>query len=113
MPRPAEKLDCCLRRSELVHLATRPPGREPPPQPLSLGIGQCCFQRNDRRNPTRSTLQNDLLTLNCRVDELTELLHGLIDRHCSHVGTITQSGRAAKSSPAGRWEAREGSPRGV
>lgn len=95
-PGPAEELDCCLRRSELAHLATRPPGGEPPPQPLGLGVGKCCFQRNDRRDPTCSTLQNDLLTLNCRVDELSELPPGLIDRYCSHAGTITHSGRAAK-----------------
>ena len=54
------------------------------------------LQRNDRRNPTRPTLQNDFLTLDCCVDELPELLPGLIDRRCSHVGTITHSGSSGK-----------------
>lgn len=67
---------------------------------LSLGITERGLDRHDRRNAARPALENDLLTLNRRIDEFAEAIPCLIDRYCTHNDIIIHPGPAGKEPGA-------------
>ena len=81
----AEKIHRRLRSGKFLNHAAPPHGGELLPQVLGLGITERGFNWHDRRYPARPAFEDDVFSLNCRIDELAETIPCLINRERSHL----------------------------